>query len=242
MAAKISKSGILIIIKKYSVKTAIILLLVIFIILLSVNFSSGFISTLSLAFTAIASIATIGTLVIALKLYDQYGLRTVHIQKQSDKLFELITFLKGKMFTATSNSMSYFIRLIPNQSTGFSELNCYSADAHKVIFICKSDYENFADSVLEIQRSIWLPEEIKNALNFFEIIAVTKDHYEKKEHILLSFKQSEQSEDPVRIYPDMTLSDFVRSVENLAIEIDNWVQLHSPVPLDLKLEVPEKRK
>lgn len=54
-------------------------------------------SIISIAFTVISSLATVGTLIIALKLYDQFGLKARILHKQADKVFELADVLKGKI-------------------------------------------------------------------------------------------------------------------------------------------------
>lgn len=95
-------------INKNSIVISIWALVIIFIFLLAVGFPNDMVSKLSMAFTAVASIATVGTLVVALKLYDQYGLKNNFIQKQADKLFELIALLKGKSFTAHGEKETYF--------------------------------------------------------------------------------------------------------------------------------------
>lgn len=58
--------------------------------------ATTFSDTLSLAFTSLSAVATVGTLVIAVLLYQQFTIDSILVERQTNKVLELIDFLKGE--------------------------------------------------------------------------------------------------------------------------------------------------
>lgn len=223
-------------IKINSILCFCILLGIIFIALLTVK-DSTLISRISLAFTAIASIATVATLIIAIKLYDEYGLKNYFINKQVEKVFDLVSLLKGKTFLARAGDYNYMIRHNSEQLDSFNEqIEQYSRDKYKHVLISLKNYKIYADSFLEIKRSHWLPESIRAQMKYIEIYGTISGDFPLSEFVILSFENVVDSSDLVQIVPSMTLENFVSSTKLLTLAIETWLTTHSPIKLDLRFE------
>jgi hypothetical protein len=158
--------------KDVYITTAILASVLIFIFSLYINPHTDLFATLSLAFTIISAIATLATLIIAILLYDKFGLGQKLIVKQTDKVFELVDLLKGKVITVKTKGFSYFIRPSIHQLKLLKSMSHFKNDAQKEILISDEDYTIGLKDIMSIKRSYWLPKEIQEKMNFLEVAMI----------------------------------------------------------------------
>ncbi|HKC69521.1 MAG TPA: hypothetical protein VKG26_14895, partial [Bacteroidia bacterium] len=129
-----------------------------------------YLSVISVSLTAMGTVATIITLIIAIYLYDRFGLESKFIEKQTEKVLELTDLLKGKTILVKTTGFTYFIRPSRQQLKSFNnDIIWYQEDRKKQILISPEDYDKALVEIIAIQRSYWLPEEIKIKMEFLQI-------------------------------------------------------------------------
>jgi hypothetical protein len=214
----------------------IIIIVILSFILKSPN--DSIVAVLSLSFTVIGALATVATLIIALMLYDQFGLKNKFIERQTDKVLELVDSLKGKVFRCKSNGVTYFIK--PSQSfiTELGYITQYQKDAKKIIVISQNDYETGVGKLLQLGRSYWMPKSIKARMVFLDIPAVLEvENSQIKDYIKLEFNADTDADLGIPI-DKSTFESFNNNLLKLVVEIESWLQTHSGIKIDFKMEEP----
>lgn len=224
--------------KDVYITTAILASVLIFIFSLYINPHTDLFATLSLAFTIISAIATLATLIIAILLYDKFGLGQKLIVKQTDKVFELVDLLKGKVITVKTKGFSYFIRPSIHQLKLLKSMSHFKNDAQKEILISDEDYTIGLKDIMSIKRSYWLPKEIQEKMNFLEVaMIVTVNNNEINKFALLDMGTGIKGKSGLFI-PKVTFETFNNQLEDLISEIESWMKKHS-INIDFKMEEPE---
>ena len=154
--------------KKHPIKIALGGLSLVFLLSVAIC-AQNWNSRLALAFTAIASLSTVATLIIAIKLYDRFGLKNQMVVKQADKIFELFDLLLTQTIVADGAHANWMVRANLDQLRSISATPLFATDADKVIFIAIENYEKFYDSMVPIKQSYWLPREIQESLDFLAL-------------------------------------------------------------------------
>ena len=190
---------------------------------------------LSLAFTSIASLATVATLLIAIRLYDKFGLKQHLILKRAEKIFELLDVLLDYTFLATTGrSGTLMIRANLKQLNGFIHFPNYDEISSKFVFVSFPDYEVFFERIQDIRTSYWLPEQIQEKMDFFILIGFGGVEFDPAIHAKLTFGESiKEEKNYILVKPDMTVGNYVDNLTGVVKEIDNWLKAHSDV--DIKI-------
>ncbi len=223
--------------KHHLIFTSLILCLIAFIVPFFLrNTNETLFSVLSLSLTAVGSIATVATLIIAIFLYDRFGLEAKFIEKQTDKVLELADNLKGKTFIAQAYEFKYMVRPSKVQLTLILNHKLYEGDLKKKVLISENYYPSL-DNIMAIRRSYWLPKEIKEKMTFLEFAATMKmtNPPEEKEYIKIEYKNDSEQAWGLA-FPEMTFGEFLNNLYNLVDEIEKWLKKHSDIQIDLKLE------
>ncbi|HQK40262.1 MAG TPA: hypothetical protein PLO52_09135 [Flavobacterium alvei] len=203
--------------------------------------NDSLLSTISVSFTAIGATATLITLFIAIFLYERFGLESRFINNQTDKVLELVDQLKGKSIRCETNNGTYLLGTNRDKLKFVKEFPKFNEiDKEKIVLITLEDYKNSWDKVLEISRSYWLPQKIKEKISFLNLIMVTNvENPLNNEYVRLKF-DTENENEWVEILPKLTLLEFINNLDNLSKSIEKWLKQHSDITIDFKLEEPEK--
>lgn len=193
-------------------------------------------SILSLSMTAVGTVATIATLIIAIFLYDRFGLEGKFIEKQTDKVLELADLLKGKIIIVNVRGLRYLIRPSRRQLTDFIDFKEYKIDCKKNILISADDYELSMQGIIAINRSYWLPTEIKEKMKFLMVGVLEPVEDLSNENVVRFDFGSAKDKNWMMILPKMTFENFNNNLHDLVQEIEIWLKKHSDIPIDLKLE------
>jgi hypothetical protein len=226
------KNKILVTAKKHILLLLLIGLSVIFIITLTAS-ASNWNARLSLAFTATASLSTVATLIIAVKLYDRFGLKNQIITKQAEKIFELFDLLLTQTIIAETTSGKWMIRANTDQLKTFISEMTFKQDHHKKILMSIENYEGFHAKINPIRQSYWLPLEIHDALDFFNIGMITEIEFDSQHHAKLHFVNSEKVGEYKLGLPEQTLGNFIENIIRLLDQIDIWLKKHSQIDIPL---------
>jgi len=197
------------------------------------TYSDSFSSVLILSLTAVGTVATVLTLIIAIFLYDRFGLERKFIDKQTDKIFELSELLMGMNITAKTKEVNYIVRLNCERLTHIKEFPSYKKDSKKSILVSFDDYSISFKGLLEIFGSYWIPPEIKNKMEFLDLVAIDKiENPFDENYVRLNFHSISDNK-WVIIIPKMTFGNFINNFYELVKVIDDWLNKHSDFPIKL---------
>ena len=189
--------------------------------------------------SAIGTVATFITLIIAFYLYEKFGLESKFIEKQTDTVLELINLLKGKTIYAHSIHGTYFLYPSCERIKDLPEFNLYKEDKKKKILISTNDYQKAWEKIFEIKRNYWLPKEIQEKFKFIEfpLSVEVEDSSDKNKYIRISFGEN-QDEKWTLPMPDLTFEEFNSGMFKLVKSIEDWLKSHSDFEIDFKMEEP----
>jgi hypothetical protein len=215
---------------------------------------------LSVAFTALSATATVSTLLIAILLYERFSIDSILVERQTNKVIELIDFLKGQTVKIDFDKYTYYSRFdIDNINLYNSEF--YKAMAGFALVTRVKDYDSFFGKIVDMSYSYWMPEEIKEKMQFLKITGYFKEvpQSELKNYAKLKFSSKESKEDEWLIITpnlkefstgdgqvikledaELLVNDYIASKNMLINTIVNWLEEKSNIKLDFKLYEPNQ--
>jgi hypothetical protein len=225
----------------YSIKrahiiwTAIVCLIGFVIPLILKSSSETWNSTLSLSLTIVGTLLTIATLIIAVLLYDRFGINSKFKEHQVDKVIELALLLKDTNISVSTNQFTYFIHRSKSSILRRNEFPPYKIDSNKTILF-PNNYDELFKAVNVIRNNYWLPIELKNRMNFLEIygLASVEDPLDEQ-YVRLDINNSAEEVWMVS-FPKITFEMLNVNLHDLLKEIEDWLKKHSNVLVDLRLD------
>ena len=199
-------------------------------------------SIYSFSFTAISAIGSFGTLIIAISLYQRFGLESKFIEKQTFTVIELAECIKGRVITANCNNELTF--LIRAKIIDIEEEKRYfpmNIEFYKKIVTFKSieDFNESMKPILKFKYDYWLPDEIKqkmNFLNFYASISDKENNSFENVEIYSEFDFGTNNErNLVTTHPQLTVEQFLKGYSDLVASIYDWLENHCKIKIDLKL-------
>ncbi|MEO6540068.1 MAG: hypothetical protein ABIN74_03710 [Ferruginibacter sp.] len=191
-------------------------------------------SVLSLSFTILGTIATIATLIIALFLYDKFGINAKFKEKQADTVLELATALKKTQLSASTKGINYLLHVKQATHSNLDIIPSYKADRNKTLLF-STNYEKLLSPILEFYYSYWLPKEIKEKMKFLDIMAlVTVDDSSDEQYVKLIIN-NEKDAFWAQSFPKLSFEMFSINFHNLLKEVNAWLKIHSSIPVDLNI-------
>jgi hypothetical protein len=228
--------------KKKLVGSSIILCLIAFIIPFFLReCNDSLLTVISVSFSAVGTVATLIALLIAIFLYERFGLESRFINNQTDKVLELVDLLKGKYIMCETNNGKYLLGTNRGKIKTIKEFPKFNDfDKNKLILISDEDYKKAWSKILVVKRNYWLPQKIKKKLSFLELIALTNvENAQDEKYVRLDFG-IETDKTWSGTIPEMTFEEFITQLDNLVKSIEKWLKQHSDIIIDFKLEEPEK--
>lgn len=216
--------------------------------------------TLSLAFTSLSAAATVATLVIAVLLYKQFTIDSILVERQTNKVLELIDFLKGQVVYIGFEEYDYFSRFdIDNDDLFRSKY--YLQMAGMTLVTRSKDFDSFFGKVVDMSYSYWMPEEIKSKMEFLKITGFYKGvkPEELKQYARLKISGKENEDDEwLIITPNLKefrtdanqvikieeavllVNEYIASKNILIKAIVKWLEEKSNIKLDFKMYEPDQ--
>lgn len=150
----------------------------------------------------IKALAKIGKFIIAIILFDRFGLRKDLKSRQFDLVISVAEVVKGMSVRAKSTDLIYIVNFTPNRSDAFinsSRSEQYNIDKSKKLVVDPNDYKEGLEKLLDFQKETLLRETIELAINEFHYVGYTNlphDNFDTDEHFfsLLKAKQSRLKE------------------------------------------------
>ncbi|KYH06699.1 hypothetical protein A1704_23080 [Chryseobacterium cucumeris] len=194
-------------------------------------------SVFATAFTALGAFATLITMIIALSLYQKYGMDSKLIEQQTGKVFELIDQMKGKSLTIHTGEIKYFLRFI-NIEEDLKSDPVFNRMYPKKIAVNSDDYLLFLQPLRTFMSSYLLPTEIKTHLKLFDLYAVDKEvEFSYENYVKMSYDHKIDDSFFV-IFPYVTVEEFIDRKNMLIKSIEDWLSKHTSIKLDFEMGRP----
>lgn len=199
------------------------------------EYNQNIVSITSLSFTILQTIATVSMLIIAILLYDKFGLSSKLMDRQADEVLKLIDALRKINFWADAGKINYQIRVDRSHLKCLRDIKYYDNDSKKELVTVIDDYNNSLEEVSILMSNYWLPVEIKEKLKILNVIATSDiDNESSKEFVKLAPQSahSHASNNWVIIFPVVTFKEFNDGLYNLVAEIDKWLKKNTNISIN----------
>jgi hypothetical protein len=199
------------------------------IILLHLVCSSEISEGLTSGVNTLRNISGIGTFVIALLLFDRFGLRKDVKSRQLKIVLELVETFRHTHISGSTDGFTYVIHFSGRLSNQlYNDLPLYEHDRTKLITTSPEFIDQFFQKILRYKDEILLPKRIKEKLDAFEFYGtVPQDGLSKNDanHVFIHFKSNnpEAVGIPCKMYPDTTFEKFHRAIIALVVETNAWI-------------------
>ncbi|CAA7387840.1 hypothetical protein [Chryseobacterium fistulae] len=194
-------------------------------------------SVFATAFTALGASATLITMIIALSLYQKYGMDSKLIEQQTAKVFELIDQIKGKSLTIHTGEIKYFLRFI-NIEEDLKNDPVFNRMYPKKIAVNSDDYLLFLQPLRIFMNNYLLPSEIKSHLKLFDLYAVDEEiEFSYENYVKMSYEHAIDDSFFV-MFPAVTVEEFIDRKNMLMKSIEGWLSKHTSIKLDLEMAKP----
>ena len=191
--------------------------------------------TLNLSGTLISAICTVLTLMIALVLFNKFGVETPLIEKSSAKVFELLEEIKEINFSIGSDKIYFRVQMSdPFKYNKWIE----SQYGEKLVF--SENYLNGLVKLFKISNNPFIPPAISEKMDklqfftlSFDVDEVKLKDYAKVQVVgvekILDIKYGRFN------MKDLTVFEFLTMLDDISSEIKAWIQSHSTIPVKLNL-------
>lgn len=191
--------------------------------------------TITLSATVLSSLASIVTLWIALKLFNKYGIDASLIEKNSNKVFDLLEEIKTTQFSFASTGRMFYI----NMSNPFKydkQIERFYTD--KLIF--PDTYINSLQKIFKINNSPFMPTDIAkevDRLQFFLLsYDVPKETINNYVHVrIMGVKDKDEISFGRFNGKDITVLEFLNIINNIKNATEKWIRDNSVGTVKLNL-------
>lgn len=183
--------------------------------------------------TLLSGFATILTLIIALLLFNKFGIEKTYLDKQTQQVFDLLEKLNQPIITISG--VGTYMRLWPTQTRADYYKPYYET---KLIFSTK--YMKGLEDVFGHCDNIFLPKIIATKLRALRILGITGDKNKNLDSYLiisvpLKDDHAEGMGQPFQWDKELTLLEFMNLWSDLIEEIKAWIEQNSSIKSDLNL-------
>jgi hypothetical protein len=194
------------------------------------------VTIVSSIFTVIQTTATILALIIAVLLFDKFGMNSKFKDKQIEKVLELAEFMSetglyikvgrlGYTNMLRQNALNDLVPLVPQ----------YNIDKKKELLFDKAYEKNFLNKVNTLLSHHWFPAEIREKAKIFNIYGFgLVENNESEEYAKLKVNDIEPTEYWHSI-PSTTFEDFGIGLAKFFEVIETWLNNHSEIGVGLKI-------
>lgn len=181
------------------------------------------------------------TLFIVILLYQKFGIESKFIERQIDKVLELVDLFKGKVIKIETNNYTYCLRFSIDNYDHLTKSNYYNDMKSKIIIFDMDDYEIFTNPINNIKYSYWLPNEIKEKMDFLDIKVYKPMHEDAKEEKFarVVFKRNNDKM-WYEVVPSFTVEEYIKKKNEFIQTIEDWLTKYSDIKLDLKFDEPNQ--
>lgn len=199
--------------------------------------NDSFLTLISTSLTGLGAVATVITLFIAITLYKKFGIESRFLERQADKTLELVDYLKGKVITISNNKFHFLSRFNIDKYKDLDNYEFVKILNPKPIVFKVTDYENFLSKIIEIKKSYWIPNEVREKIEALEFYAYGEEISDLKDDIYaqVDFPNKTNGNYVIPI-PNMTVKEFLKIKYDLVKTIEDWLDKHCDIKISLNLK------
>lgn len=181
--------------------------------------------------TLVSSISSLLTLLIAVILFNKYGIEAPLLQKKSEVVFAFLEEFKKVGFFIRGGNFGLLVRPYDQHNEFFEEW--YS---EKLIF--STEYLDGLDEVMKVSDSPFMPKSIYekvNKLRFYTLVEVGENDLVKYAKVQVLGKPVKDSKYGLLNNAELTLFEFLNIIDDIKSAIKVWISENSNIPPDLNI-------
>lgn len=190
--------------------------------------------TLSTSFTILSTLISITTLIVAIILFDRFGINAKFKERQVDTVLEFVKELKGISLTVSTRRFTYlnYIRKCINLER--LPKDTYNTDKTKTLLF-PDNYKDLLNIFSKARQDPWLPDEIKKKLEFIDINGTSQvEQFNDDECVRLNINRD--GAEPWRVtHPKFTFEMFSINLADLLTTVVKWIRDHSNIKVDFDI-------
>lgn len=194
--------------------------------------SEGFNQTLNIIGSLISSIAGLVTLLIAIMLFNKFGIETPLLQKNTEVVFSFLEEFKKTSFQIQGKSFGLFIRIQDQHHKYFEDWY-----GQKLLF--STEYSSGLYRLIKLSESPFMPKSIYekvDKLRFYILSMDVKDEdLDKYATVQVLGQPLIETKFGRFNNQDITLFEFLNIIDDLKTEIKNWISKNSNYSPDLNI-------
>lgn len=193
--------------------------------------SEGF----KLGIELLTGLSAILTLIIAINLFDRFGIRNKLIDYQTNSVIKLIEILRKTHCRLKGHKLMYEIWFSRDQESIKKFLKDNKEDGKLVVFHHGQNIM-IPKSIEESLNDLWLPESIRKRLDFldFRVVSIVfEEKVDSEKFIVAEFENDNQ--DAFLAKENMTAIEFINNIEILITEVTSWIEEYASIKINLNL-------
>ena len=192
----------------------------------------------------ISTIASVVTIIIALLLFDRFGVSKKTLDKNVETVFKLLEVIKSKTIYTEYESDSSTHHSAISISDNLEQFKQDKIMLEKDILFNYEDINNGLSEINQFAANIWLPVQIKEKIKKVSLVSassVNDSFLQKNKCVKISFNlyPEARKEKEVMWYmtnqKETTFNEFLSNLEDLVAEIKIWLNKHSNYDLELNI-------
>lgn len=188
-------------------------------------------SAIGVSATVLSGLATLITLIIALLLYNKYGIEETVLQKRTEAVIALLSELKKTRFVFESPDSNYYMIRIK-----WIEKN-YFEEKYSEELVFSSNYYIGMEKLTALVDDLFLPKTIVEKYSNLQFIVMTNlkpEELKKYTKVdIAGYKNPDNIKYGFLNDKKMTLIDFITYITDLKSEAENWLKENSNKDVDL---------
>lgn len=221
----------------------ILILLISGAIILPFWFQSDIKEAINISGSLISSIANTVTIIIALLLFDRFGVSKKTLDKKIETVFNLLEVIKSKTIFAEYEADSGSYHAAISISDNLEQFKKNKIMLEKDIVFNYEDINNGLSEIRKYTASVWLPAQIKEKILKISLLSATsvKDHSQKNKYVKVYFLLYPEARKDKEVMwfitnqKETTFNEFLSNLEDLVAEIKSWLNKHSNSDLELNI-------
>ena len=193
----------------------------------------------------ISTIVSAVTIIIALLLFDRFGVSKKTLDKNVETVFKLLEVIKSKTICAeyeSDSGVEYFAAI--SISENLKQLIKNKEMLGKDILFNYEDINNGLSEIHQFRASVWLPVQIRKKIEkilFLSVSSVNDSFLQKNKCVKIYFHLFPEARKgkEVRWYKtnqeETTFNEFLSNLEDLVAEIKTWLNKHANSDLELNI-------
>lgn len=204
------------------------------VILASFILNQTIIDQLKDAFSLISGLASFVVMILAILLYDKFGIDKSIKEKNLESSLKLLEVIKKTSIKIEGNKFVLFYQV------GIVSINIFE-DHYKTKLLLPNNYFDTINTVTKFANDLYLPNQIKMKLDKLvpQVLGVTIDSLNEKDYakvIINNSKVEEWKFNMLNNNEEITLFDYLIKWDDLISTIKEWCEKNSDSKIDLNIK------